>query len=122
MSETTRERGSRMMKDVCGIDIPVSGRFVEMTVDHLFGSVWGNDDLSVRDRRLIVLGVLGALGDSGNLTLHMQQALQRGDLTAAELQETAVQITHYAGWPRGTVAVQAAGAAIAAAGPGEKSE
>ncbi len=122
MSESVRERGSRMMKDVCGIDIPVSGRFVEMTVDHLFGSVWGNEELSVRDRRLIVLGVLGALGDSGNLNLHMQQALQRGDLTEAELQEAAVQITHYAGWPRGTVAVQAAGTAIAAANPPEKSE
>ena len=113
MSESTRDRGQRMMKDVCGISLPPTNRFVELTVDHLFGEVWANPDLSVRDRRLIVLGVLGALGDASNLGIHMSQALARGDLSATELQEAAVQITHYAGWPRGTVAIQAAGKAIA---------
>ena len=61
------------------------------------------------------LGVLGALGDAANLEIHMSQALQRGDLTATELDEIVIQITHYAGWPRGTAALGAAGKAVAAA-------
>ena len=81
--------------------------------EHLFGRVWSDETLSIRDRRLVVLGTLGALGDLGNLTLHMRQALHRGDLTKEELDEVVVQITHYAGWPRGTVALQAAGQAAA---------
>jgi 4-carboxymuconolactone decarboxylase len=113
MSDSTRERGARLMKDVCGVEAPPPnlGRFVDMTVEHLFGNVWSGEALSIRDRRLIVLGVLGALGDLDNITVHMRQALQRGDLTKEELDEVVVQITHYAGWPRGTVALRAAGKA-----------
>jgi len=113
MSADDRARGERLMKDVCGFDAPPEnlGRFVDITVEHLFGRVWSDETLSIRDRRLVVLGVLGALGDVGNLTVHMGQALERGDLTQEELDEVVVQITHYAGWPRGTAALQAAGAA-----------
>jgi len=90
------------------------GRFSDMTIEHLFGEVWSNEKLSIRDRRLVVLGILGALGDGDNLGIHMSQALQRGDLTAEEIDEVVIQITHYAGWPRGTVALGAAGKAAQA--------
>jgi 4-carboxymuconolactone decarboxylase len=114
MSDSASERGRRLMKDVCGIDVPSGmGRFSDLTIDHLFGAVWSNENLSIRDRRLVVLGALGALGDAGNLEVHMTQALQRGDLTAEELDEVVIQITHYAGWPRGTAALAAAGKAKA---------
>jgi 4-carboxymuconolactone decarboxylase len=121
MSESTRERGTRLMKDVCGISPPPTSRFVQLTIDHLFAEVWSNPELSIRDRRLVVLGVLGAIGDKDNLGLHMRQALERGDLSPRELEEVAVQIAHYAGWPRGTAATQAASQAIAsqAAAKGE---
>ena len=65
MADDKRERGARNMEDVCGMPAPPAGfgRFVDLTVEHLFGEVWGNDALSVRDRRLVVLGILAALGD-----------------------------------------------------------
>ncbi len=120
MSETKMERGRAMLKDVCGFDIPVGmSRFSDMTIEHLFGEVWSDEALSVRDRRLIVLGVLGALGDAENLEVHMTQALGRGDLTAAELDEVVIQITHYAGWPRGTKALTACHKAVAAEQPND---
>lgn len=116
MSETKRERGLRLMEDVCGIavDPGSTNRFLELTVDNLFGEVWGNEALSIRDRRLLVLGILSALGDGGNLAVHMGQALGRGDLTPEELEEIPVQVAHYAGWPRATVALGEATKAIAA--------
>lgn len=104
------------MEDVCGIavDPGSTNRFLELTVDNLFGEVWGNEALSIRDRRLLVLGILSALGDGGNLAVHMGQALGRGDLTPEELEEIPVQVAHYAGWPRATVALGEATKAIAA--------
>lgn len=115
MSESAREKGQRLIKDVCGFEIPPGmGRFSDMTVDHLFGEVWADETLSIRDRRLVVIGMLGALGDGDNLAIHMTQAIQRGDLTRAEVDEIVIQITHYAGWPRGTVALGAASKAAAA--------
>jgi 4-carboxymuconolactone decarboxylase len=112
MSEERRSVGQRLIKEVCGFEVPPGmSRFSDMTVDHLFGEVWSNENLSIRDRRLVVLGILGALGDGDNLAIHMSQALSRGDLTPTEIDEVVVQITHYAGWPRGTVALGAAGKA-----------
>ena len=109
MGDSARERGASLMQDVCGVSVPSGeSRFVDMTIEHLFAEVWSNETLSIRDRRLIVLGILGASGDGSNLTVHMSQALSRGDLDAEELAETALQIAHYAGWPKGTLATQIA--------------
>lgn len=116
MSESDSEKGRRMMQEVCGFDVPMGmSRFSDLTIEHLFGKVWSDPTLSIRDRRLVVLGVLGALGDKDNLLIHMGQALSRGDLSREEIDEVVVQITHYAGWPCGTKALAAAGEAAAAA-------
>ncbi|MEO2168638.1 MAG: carboxymuconolactone decarboxylase family protein [bacterium] len=116
MAETKRERGLRLMEDVCGIAVEPgkSSRFLELTVDNLFADVWGNEVLSIRDRRLLVIGILSALGDAGNLAVHMGQALSRGDLTPEEIEEIPVQVAHYAGWPRATAALGEAAKAVAA--------
>ena len=110
MNEEKRDRGARRMRDVCGVDAPPAGagRFTDITVEHLFGEVWENQTLGVRDRRLVVLGILAALGDAENLGVHFGQALVRGDLTPEEVDEIVVTIAHYAGWPRSTHALAAA--------------
>jgi 4-carboxymuconolactone decarboxylase len=116
MADDKRERGARRMEDVCGIPAPPAGasRFVDITVEHLFAEVWDNPALSVRDRRLVVLGILAALGDAQNLGVHLGQALQRGDLTPEQVDELVITVAHYAGWPRSTHAMAAAGTAKAA--------
>lgn len=122
MADERRERGARNMEDVCGMPAPPAGfgRFVDLTVEHLFGEVWGNQALSVRDRRLVVLGILAALGDAQNLGAHMGQALKRGDVTPEQLDEIVVTVAHYAGWPRSTHAHAAAGTAKAAHAEAQK--
>ena len=110
MAETKMEKGARWMSEVCGVSAPAGvNRFADMTMEHLFADVWSDETLSVRDRRLIVLGILGARGDAINLEGHMGQALTRGDLSEDELDEVVVQIAHYAGWPCGSLASQVAG-------------
>lgn len=124
MNEDKRERGARRMEDVCRMPAPPAGygRYVDLTVEHLFGEVWGNDGLTVRDRRLVVLGILAALGDEQNLAAHMGQALKRGDVTPEQLDEIVVTVAHYAGWPRSTHAHAAAAGAkssLAGTAPGK---
>jgi 4-carboxymuconolactone decarboxylase len=98
-----RERGLEWMHTVYGWDVPtVEGDFVELTVDHLFGDVWAREGLSVRDRRLLLLGLLVGAGGLDDVTgLQLDSALAQGDLSGDDLREIVIFLTHYAGWPKG---------------------
>ena len=51
------------MQEVYGFTVdPASlpGRYTDITVDHLFGTVWTDDTLDLRQRRLLTIGVLAA--------------------------------------------------------------
>lgn len=101
------ERGLRRMYEVNCVDEntpvpPIEPRSVEdHAVKVVFGDLWSNDVLSDRDRRLVTLGVLGALGAERELPWHIKGALDSGDLTSEQMRETVLQIAHYAGVPRG---------------------
>ena len=57
-----RARGKAQMKAVYGWDIDhVEGSFVEYTVDHLFAEVWQEGKLTVKERRLMLIGMAGIL-------------------------------------------------------------
>ncbi len=96
-----RERGKAMMREVYGWDIgDVSGEFVELTVDHLFGRIWAEGTLSVRERRLLLIGMLVGEGLDDVVGLQIDCALGIGEITPDELRELVVFLAHYAGWPR----------------------
>src|ERR1700704_953231 len=64
-TETQRERGLAILNDVYRRDLGINGEkdpYQEVTVDHLFGDIWARDGLDYRDRRLMTLGVLAAIG------------------------------------------------------------
>jgi 4-carboxymuconolactone decarboxylase len=95
-----RERGREMMTKVYGWDIEPTKPFEVATVDHLFGSVWADGSLSVRDRRLVLIGAAAASGLEDVAGLQIDSALKLGELTPAEVRELVVFLAHYAGWPR----------------------
>jgi 4-carboxymuconolactone decarboxylase len=103
VNEERRERGLAWMRTVYGWDVPtVEGDFTELTVDHLFGDIWAREGLSVRDRRLLLVGLLmGAGGLDDVIGLQLDSALAQGDLSGDDLREIVVFLTHYAGWPKG---------------------
>jgi 4-carboxymuconolactone decarboxylase len=72
-----------------------------MTVEHLFGEVWTREGLSFRDRRLLLLGLLVGSGQDDVVGIQLQAAYGNGELSAEELREIVIFLTHYAGWPRG---------------------
>lgn len=102
---TSRARGMAKMQEVYGFSVDpdeVPGPYVDFTVDHLFGEVWTRPALDIRDRRLMTLGVLAALGQSHLVEIQFRSALERGELTEEQVRECVVHLTHYIGWPLST--------------------
>ena len=98
-----RAAGRELMARVYGWDEApdVPGNFFALTAEHLFGTIWARPGLSMRDRRLLLLGLLVGLGERDVVDLQLGAALKNAELSADELREIVVFLTHYAGWPRG---------------------
>ncbi|CPW40506.1 Possible 4-carboxymuconolactone decarboxylase [Mycobacteroides abscessus] len=81
-----RRQGLDKMKEVYGWDMPdIPGDYFKYTIDHLFGTIWTRPELSMRDRRLLLLGAVSALGLDEILEIQTSAALKNGELTEAEL-------------------------------------
>ena len=63
-----------------------------------FGTIWARPGLSLRERELICMSILIAIGAHG-VALHFKHAKQVG-FTAEELKEVILQTIPYAGLPR----------------------
>ena len=55
-----------------------------------------------RDKRLVTLSVVTALGLSDLAEIQVNATLQNGELAEDELREMAIFITHYVGFPLGS--------------------
>ena len=76
------------------------GDLGDLTVDFVFGDVHSRDGLPVRERELVIVAVLSALGGlDPQVRAHIRTARAIG-VSDRELEETIIQITPYAGFPR----------------------
>lgn len=82
----------------------VAPKLAELTDEVLFGDVWARPGLSPRDRSLITVAALTALGRTAQLRSHLGLALDNG-VAQEELAELATHLAFYAGWPAGMSAV-----------------
>lgn len=97
-----RLRGLDTLRRVHGRDeAGGGGDLFAMAVEHLFAELWARDVLTVRERRLLLLGLLIGQDLDDAVRLQLDAALRAGELSAEELREIVLFITHYAGWPRG---------------------
>jgi 4-carboxymuconolactone decarboxylase len=102
MSDDRRQRGLAKMSEVYGWEVQDGpGDFFGLTVDHLFAEIWTRPGLTLRDRRLLLLGLLVGQGLQDVADIQIEAALRSGDLTPEELREIGIFLTHYAGWPKG---------------------
>jgi len=103
MTGDTRARGLSRMAEVYGFDVDDGpGDFFAYTADHLFADIWSRDGLTVRDRRLLLLGVLAGQGMLDVAEIQVGAALDKGELDETQLREVAIFLCHYVGWPIGT--------------------
>lgn|SRR5690625_1231493 len=79
-------------------------KLADLTDDVLFADVWQRHELSPRDRSLITVAALIALGRDAQLKGHITRALQHG-ISREEVAEIATHLAFYAGWPAGISAV-----------------
>ena len=79
----------------------------ELVTEHCWGAVWTRPGLSRRDRSLLNLGMLTALGKTHELKLHVRGAVTNG-LTREEISEALLQAGIYAGIPAAVEAFRAA--------------
>ena len=74
--------------------------FNDVMMRSLFAEVWTREVLSIRDRRLLLMGVLAATGAADAWKVHARAVLQNEELTTEELRETLILLAPYAGYPK----------------------
>ncbi|MFF2650253.1 carboxymuconolactone decarboxylase family protein [Streptomyces sp. NPDC058045] len=80
---------------------------VHYTDQVLFDEVWEREGLSKRDRSLITVAALTAMGRTDQLRFHLDFARRNG-VTEDELKEAITQLAFYTGWPNGMSAMATA--------------
>ena len=71
---------------------------LQYTTDVLFRDLWLRPDLAPRDRSLVTISSLIALGQGAQLSSHLNIAMNNG-LTQAEASEVMTHLAFYVGWP-----------------------
>jgi 4-carboxymuconolactone decarboxylase len=84
----------------------VAPKFVQLTNDVVFDDLRRRSDLSVRDRSLVTIVALVAIGDDEQLELYLRRGIESG-LTRVQITEAVTHIAFYAGWSRATNAMTA---------------
>ena len=75
--------------------VPMLAEYADKVI---YGEVWERPGLSKRDRSLITVAALLALGRDKQLDGHLGRALQNG-VTKDEIGELITHLAFYAGWP-----------------------
>ena len=76
----------------------VAPKLIALSETVLYGDVWERPGLSKRDRSLITVAALTAMGRSDQLTGHLERALANG-VTKAEIGELITHLAFHSGWP-----------------------
>ena len=77
--------------------------FQQIVTEYCWGGTWGRGVLERKNRSVLNLGMLAALGKSHEFKLHFRGAINNG-LTLEELTEVLIQIAVYCGIPAGVEA------------------
>ncbi|WP_262056627.1 carboxymuconolactone decarboxylase family protein [Streptomyces sp. STR69] len=84
---------------------------VEIGLSTVWGALWGREGLAPRDRSLVTIGILIALGAETELKTHVRVALTNG-VTRDELAEVIYHSAGYTGFPKAVAARTAAREAL----------
>ena len=120
MADETRkqlaEKGLKIRREVLGdayVDKALgnvnefNGGLQQLLNEYCWGQAWGRDTLSRRDRSIMNLAMLAALGRSHEVTAHTRGALNNG-LTPKEIAEVFLHVAVYAGVPAAVDAFRSA--------------
>ncbi|MGA0796656.1 MAG: 4-carboxymuconolactone decarboxylase [Quisquiliibacterium sp.] len=121
MNKALYEKGLAIRREVLGaeyVDNSIKNatdfnrKFQEMVTEYCWGAVWGREELTRRERSMINLAMLTALGRTHEVELHVKGALNNG-LSEQEIAEVLLQTMIYCGVPAALDSFRAAKKAIA---------
>ena len=100
-----RKRGLAMFEEVYGGVVPVpppdrQGPFFFQTIDQLFAETWSTPNMSIRDKRLVALGAVAAMGEIEMFEIQLRAALKKGELTKAQVEDMVMFLPAYVSYPR----------------------
>ena len=109
MDKDIYERGLNMRRKVLGdeyVDRALKSAddfnrdFQRLITQYCWGEAWGDTTLSPRERSILNLGMIAALGKMEEFQTHVRGALRNG-LTPNEVRAVLTQIAAYCGLPIG---------------------
>jgi len=109
MDQATYDRGLAMRRKVLGDDYvdralanadDFNRDFQRIVTQYGWGETWGDSTLTPRERSILNLGMIAALGKMQEFETHTRGALRNG-LTANEIRAVLTQIAVYCGLPIG---------------------
>lgn len=84
----------------------IAPKFVQLTNEVVFDDLWRRPDLSPRDRSLVTVAALAAMGDADQLDPYVRRGLENG-LTRDQIAEALTHLGFYAGWSKAMAAMTA---------------
>ncbi|KZX59029.1 hypothetical protein A3709_15855 [Halioglobus sp. HI00S01] len=101
--EKRRAIGESTIRDVYAGDIVVPAEgypFTDIMLSTLFAEIWTRDALSMRDKRILLLGMIAAQGEKETFKIQTKAGVKRGELTPEDMRELHLFIAQYCGYPR----------------------
>lgn len=124
MTDDAQKTGVEIRREMFGREvtdrqIATANRFTEpmqsVVSKYCFGETWSREGLERRERSMITLSALCALGRSKELRIHVKGALANG-VTPLQIREILLHTMVYAGVPLGVDAIHNAAEVLAEAG------
>ena len=102
-SKSPYERGAEKIAEVYAGEVVAMPEgtmaFNDIMLKTLFAEVWDRDVLNIKERRLLIMGVIAANGALDTWKIQAKAALENEELTADQLRETLIMLAPYAGYP-----------------------
>ncbi len=126
MKDAAYRRGMKKRREVLGDEwvdratrnaTPFDTEFQELITRYAWDTIWNRKQISRRERRMLVLGTLLALGFWEEFRLHLRAALESRDLGEGDVREILLQSAIYCGVPAANTAFREARTVLAAIGP-----
>ena len=79
--------------------------FQRFITEGAWGAVWSRPDLTPRERSILTIALLAALGNDDEIAMHTRATVNTG-ATPADLREAMLHVAVYAGVPRANRAIK----------------
>ena len=111
-----RKLGEETIKKVYAGDVvtpPEGYLFTDVMLKQLFAEVWTQNKTSMRDKRILLLGIIAEKGEPETFQIQLKAALKNGELTPDQARELHLLIAQYSGYPNAAALVAPMEAVIA---------